>query len=284
MLGFYEIPNYQTSSMAPGIHGDLMGPTFGSFLPRSYQPHSSTDEMMPKKKEEIQNMESPMVISKLPIQHQWSPYQDNGGSCVAITGQGYALIAADTRLSSGSVIKSRNNSKLCVLTDTCVLASAGMQADRAYLHRQLHHRLQWYEYQNGGNRPGVHAISQLLATTLYYRRFFPLYAFNLLAGLDEQGNGVCFGYDAVGCTEPVRYASTGSAHTLIEPILDNQILREHQRLAGGVAQLTLEEAVTLMKDVFHSASERDIFTGDAVEMYIITSQGSKREVFPLKKD
>lgn len=31
------------------------------------------------------------------------------------------------------------------------------------------------------------AISQLLSTTLYHRRFFPYYAFCMVTGLDENG-------------------------------------------------------------------------------------------------
>lgn len=43
-------------------------------------------------------------------------------------------------------------------------------------------------FQHSHNKPmSVVAAAQLLSNTLYYKRFFPYYTFNLCAGLDEEG-------------------------------------------------------------------------------------------------
>ena len=43
-----------------------------------------------------------------------------------------------------------------------------------------------YEHGHASQMSG-HAISQLLSVTLYYRRFFPYYAFCMVGSLDEHG-------------------------------------------------------------------------------------------------
>ena len=48
--------------------------------------------------------------------------------------------------------------------------------------------------------------------------------------------------------------------------------------------LTAEEAVAIVKDVFIIATERDIYTGDCVEIKLIKKDGVTTELFSLKKD
>jgi 20S proteasome subunit beta 6 len=67
-----------------------------------------------------------------------------------------------------------------------VLASSGFYGDITNLNKRLHINLELYKHQHG-KEMSCPALAQMLSTTLYYKRFFPYYTFNILGGLDEQG-------------------------------------------------------------------------------------------------
>ncbi len=80
------------------------------------------------------------------------------------------------------------------------------------------------------------------------------------------------------------YRAGGSAASLIQPLLDSQIGKKNRIDAASIPEYTLTEAVQITKDAFTSAAERDIYTGDFVEIWKITAQGVESELFPLRKD
>eukprot|EP01126_Amoeba_proteus_P035947 TRINITY_DN363_c0_g1_i5.p1 TRINITY_DN363_c0_g1~~TRINITY_DN363_c0_g1_i5.p1 ORF type:complete len:158 (+),score=29.78 TRINITY_DN363_c0_g1_i5:403-876(+) len=157
-----------------------------------------------------------------------------------------------------------------------------MQADVSTLHRVLEMRMISYR-QTHRKEMSLSSLSQMLSNTLYYRRFFPYYALNVLGGLDSEGRGAVYNYDAVGSFERTSYSASGSGQSLLIPLLDNQIGRGNQPNTP-VVSLSLEQALCLIKDGLTSAGERDIYTGDFVDIAIITKDGVKYEKFELKQD
>ena len=99
------------------------------------------------------------------------------------------------------------------------------------------------------------AVAQRLSVMLYSRRFFPYYAFNILAGLDNEGESVTVGvtnvrsslvlpvtyyththtsgrgcvysFDVVGSYDRETYRAGGSASSMLQPLLDNQARRQN---------------------------------------------------------
>eukprot|EP01111_Echinosteliopsis_oligospora_P012016 TRINITY_DN407_c0_g1_i1.p1 TRINITY_DN407_c0_g1~~TRINITY_DN407_c0_g1_i1.p1 ORF type:complete len:234 (+),score=70.18 TRINITY_DN407_c0_g1_i1:74-775(+) len=221
-------------------------------------------------------------IKETPLSHRdFSPYTNNGGTTIAVAGKDFCIIGADTRMSDGYSINSRKVTKLCKLTDKCVLASSGMQADILQLQKTLKASLQMFEHNNG-KQMSTPAIAQFLANQLYYRRFFPYYSFNVLGGIDEFGNGCCWSYDAVGSHERVRYTSSGTGQQLIQPLLDNQVGKTNQNVEKTL--LSAQEAEDVVKDALTSAGERDIYTGDYADICRIDTTGIYFSEFELKFD
>lgn len=121
----------------------------------------------------------------------------------------YCIVVGDTRLSDGGYgILSRQVSKLHSLTPYTILGTSGMTSDMITLQKVLDHRLIQYA-QKHNKIASTDSISQLLSNTLYYKRFFPYYTFNLLAGIDKDGKGCVFGYDAIGSFEKLTYGAEG---------------------------------------------------------------------------
>jgi len=252
-----------------GIHGLPIHNTENEILSIPVNPHQNS-------KDSIDH-----GVTENPYERAFSPYEFNGGTTLAISGADFAVVAADTRLSSGFGILSRDVTKLHSLTGQCVLTSAGCKTDVDELWNMMDIKMKIYAH-NHRKPMATPSVAQLLSNTLYYKRFFPYYAFNVLAGVDKEGKGAVYSYDAIGSYERTPFSATGSGQSFIIPLMDNVI--SHKNRADEKRELSSEEVVEIVKDAFITAGERDIYTGDALEIMVIKKEGIERIRFDLKLD
>ncbi|XP_041368051.1 proteasome subunit beta type-1-B-like [Gigantopelta aegis] len=229
-----------------------------------------------------QNVVDNYYMQKGPKETQFNPYAHNGGTVLAIAGEDFAVIASDTRLSDGFSIYSRDVPKVYQLTDKTVLGACGFHGDVLTLTKILQARLKIYGHEHN-RKMTISAIAAMLSTMLYYRRFFPYYVYNILAGVDQDGKGCVYSFDPVGSYEREAYRAGGTASAMLQPLLDNQIGFKNMQ---GVKKVPhgQEKTVSLVKDVFISAAERDIYTGDSIIISVVNKDGVKTETFQLRKD
>lgn len=231
---------------------------------------------------ETENFRSLEDYTLGPKQCHFSPYSFNGGSVLAVAGEDFAVIASDTRLSEGFSIHSRDQPKTYQLTKSTVVGSCGFHGDVLTLIKVLKARIKMFSHEHNKEMT-TGAVAAMLSTILYYRRFFPYYVYNIVAGLDDEGKGCVYSFDPVGSYEREPFRAGGSASSMLQPLMDSQVgfknMPKQERLP-----LSKEQVIKLVRDGFISAAERDIYTGDSVVINIITKDGIQTERFPLRKD
>jgi len=215
---------------------------------------------------------------------RFQPYSVEGGTVGAIAGDDFVVIGGDTRLSTnGAVVQSRHLERVFKLDGGIVLASFGFYGDVLQLVRVLRARQKVYQFTY--NEPmNINAAAEMLARTLYYKRFFPYYAANMLAGIDPEGKGALYHYDPVGNIERTDADCQGAGTEILQPFLDNQI-RWTNKPASARPPLTIERAKKVLRDGLRAVAERETSTGDGLVLITLAAgKPLEEEVVPLRGD
>jgi len=178
----------------------------------------------------------------------------------------------------------RRAERIHKLSDTVYLGTHGFAGDTTQLVKVLQARMKIYKF-NFHSDMTVNEVAGLLSRTLYYKRFFPYYVGCTLAGITSEGKGAVYNYDEIGCMEEVPFTADGESNEMIQPVFDNQ-LGGHQ-LADKSKQpvLTIERALSVLRDGFRSASERMTNTGDGLRVIcLVHGQKAREELVPLRSD
>merc|ERR1719198_185097 len=104
----------------------------------------------------------------------------------------------------------------------------------------------------------------------------------MIVGITEQGNGLVYNYDAIGSTEK-KFGQSGSGMSMISPTLDLLANRYNDYLKSG-RDISVNEARHIIKFILNSITQRDIETGDVLQIFIISNKSIFLEKKIMRRD
>lgn len=197
-----------------------------------------------------------------------------GTTCLAFRFDAGVIIAADRRVSAGYRVGSAD--KIMMLTKKTIgMAISGLVSDAMSLVDVMRSELKLYQFENDyPANPNV--ASSLLGAILHsgYRRYQPYWTQLIVAGLDERnGKGEIYTIDPSGAVSKDDYVVIGSGSLFALTKLEDAWKK-------GVNK---EEGKELAIRAIKLAASRDLYTGDGVNVFIITKDGVEKSSLDFPK-
>jgi proteasome beta subunit len=189
-----------------------------------------------------------------------------GATVVGIKCTDGTVVATDSLISWGTLKLSEKGIKAFKLTDTIVLASAGLTSDYQMLVNRLQAMIKLYVL-NRKKPISVKALSKMVANTLYSRRFSPLYVQTIIIGMDSDGPAL-YTLDMGGSLIPDEFTATGTGTQTAYGVLE----RDYK------PTLTVKEAEEIAIIAVRAAIARDIQSGGEIRIMSVTKDGVAERV------
>jgi len=186
-----------------------------------------------------------------------------GTTTVALVFKDGVVLAADKRVSMGYHIAHKNARKVLSVTDFIGVTTAGSVGDIQSLVGYLKAEAKLYEIKNN-KRMSPKALAKLTSAILQGQRYYPLYAWLVLGGVDKE-KGYVFSIDPIGGVSEDDMVATGSGMEPAYGVLDDRYKKDMEK----------DDAVQLAVRALLAAISRNMGTGDGVNVITITQDGTK---------
>ena len=190
-----------------------------------------------------------------------------GATVVGIKCSDGAIVATDSMISWGTLVLTEHGIKAFKLTDSIVLASAGLTSDYQILVNRLQAYIKLYELRQK-KKISVRALAKMLSNQLYSRRLAPLFVQTVLVGVDKE-EPVLFTLDMGGSLIPDEFTAAGSGTRTAYGVLENEFRTD----------ITVAEAEGVAVKAVKAGIARDIQSGGAVRVMTVTKDGVSEKEF-----
>ena len=185
-----------------------------------------------------------------------------GATAVGIIYTDGVVFASERRISYGNFLVSKSTKKTFQLTPRVGAACAGLVADMQLLSLQIQAmaKIRKMELKR---EVSPNSIAKMISNMMYERRFFPLLTQVIVGGVVNEPS--IYTLDPLGSVLPDNYAAVGTGAEMALAVLDSQFQNN----------LNEQDAVNLVIKSVESATLRDSFSGDGIDVLIIDKDNSR---------
>jgi proteasome beta subunit len=184
-----------------------------------------------------------------------------GATVVGIKCTDGVVVATDSLITWGSMVLSEKGVKAFRLTDTIVLASAGLTSDYQMLVNRLQAQIKLYE-MNQKKEISVKSLAKMVANTLYATRMAPLFIQTVIVGMDKEGPQL-YTLDMGGSLIPDEFTATGTGTATAYGVLEKDYKSD----------LTVAEAEAIAISAVKAGIARDVQSGGNIRIMTVTGSG-----------
>ena len=185
-----------------------------------------------------------------------------GATAVGIVYDEGVVFASEKRIAYGNFLVSKSTKKTFKITPKVGAACAGLVADMQILSLQIAALAKIRKMELKRDVP-PNSIAKMMSNMMYERRFFPLLTQVIVGGV--VGDPVIYTLDPLGSVLPDNYAAVGTGAEMALGVLDPQFKEK----------MNEQEAVDLAKKAVKSATMRDSFSGDGIDVLVINKNEIK---------
>ena len=182
-----------------------------------------------------------------------------GTTTVGIRAGDSVVLATDMRASLGNMVSSKDVQKVEAIHPTGALTIAGAVSAAQNLIQTLQAETNLYEARRG-KEMSMQALSTLTGNLLRSGAFYIVQP--ILGGVDDTGPHV-YSIDPAGGMSEEEYTVTGSGSQYALGVLEQEYRDD----------LSVDEARTIAARAIESAVERDLASGNGINMCIVTGDG-----------
>lgn len=192
-----------------------------------------------------------------------------GATALGIVFKDGVVLGADKRFAYGNFLLSRSSKKVFLISNNVGAACAGMISDMQNLIKRVTVEIKLRELEIKRPVP-PNSVAKLMSVIMFSERLYPLLTQVIVGGVDEKPS--VYVLDPLGSIIPDEYATVGSGTEIAIGIIESEYKK------GMDEKAATELAIKALK----AAMQRDIASGDGIDLLIIKSNESKEQEIKLQ--